>query len=263
MKGFSALLMIVAALAGPVGASAGIVAKDVDYKEGETVLQGYLAYDDSLSGKLPAVLIVHEWNGLGSYIKGRAQQIAKLGYVAFAVDIYGKGVRATAGQDPSKLAEIYYKDRPLMRRRSLAGLGQVKTYPFVDPARIAVMGYCFGGGVALDLAGSGENLIGVVTFHGALQTLRPEDAKNIKGKVLALHGAEDPAVPQDVVLAFEKMLRDAGTDWELDLYSHAVHGFTDRDNGNDPSKTVAYNPEADARSFERMTAFFKEIFATK
>ena len=232
----------------------------VIYKQGETELEGYLAYDAALKGKLPAVLIVHEWTGVGKYVQQRAEQIAKLGYVAFCVDIYGKGVRPKNTEEAGQQATIYRKDRALMRRRAIAGLEQVKKYPFVDPTRIAAMGYCFGGGVVLELARSGADVRGVASFHGNLDTPNPEDAKKMSAKVLVMHGADDPYVPQEQVSAFQAEMRNAKVDWQMISYGNAVHSFTNPDSGNDPSKGAAYNQSADRRSWEALVGFLKEIF---
>jgi dienelactone hydrolase len=238
-----------------------IVTKSVEYNDGSVALEGYLAYDDSLPGLRPGVLVVHEWNGLGDYVKGRAEQLAKLGYVALAVDIYGKGIRPQNAEEAAAQAGMYRKDRPLMRRRITAGFDWLKQSKLVDPTRIAAIGYCFGGGVVLELARSGAAVAGVVSFHGNLDTPNPADAINIKGKVLVLHGADDPYVTLEQVTAFEKEMREAKVDWQLIMYGGAVHSFTNPASGNDPSKGVAYNAAADRRSWEAMKRFFTEAFA--
>jgi dienelactone hydrolase len=239
-----------------------MITKNVEYRDSNTVLEGYLAYDDAVKGKMPAVLIVHEWTGIGPYVKKRAEKLAALGYAAFAIDMYGKGIRPANADDAAKQAAIYRADRQLMRRRALAGLEQAKKFPFVDPNRIAAIGYCFGGGVALELARSGADLKGVVTFHGNLDTPHPEDAKNIKAKILVCHGADDPHVPPEQVSAFDNEMRNAKVDWQMNIYGNAIHGFTNPDAGSDPSKGVAYNKEADRRSWAAMKDFFNEIFGT-
>ncbi len=257
------LLCILIGVIGAVlqySAQAAVQTRTVEYKDGVTVLEGYLAYDDSIKGKMPAVLIVHEWTGIGPYVKNRAEQVAGLGYAAFAIDIYGKGIRPADANEAAKQAAIYRGDRQLMRRCALAGLEEVKKFPFVDAGRIAAMGYCFGGGVVLEMARSGADLKGVVSFHGNLDTPNPEDAKNIKAKVLVLHGADDPYVKQEQVVAFWNQMRDTKVDWQMNVYGNAVHSFTNPASGSDPSKGMAYNREADKRSWEAMKAFFKEIF---
>lgn len=260
MKLLTSALLIGLAAAGQNLAEATIKTRTVEYKDGDTVLEGYLAYDDAIKGKMPAVLIVHEWTGLGEYVKKRAEQIAGLGYAAFAVDIYGKGIRPDSREEAAKQAGIYRSDRQLMRRRAIDGLKEVKKFSFVDDSRIAAIGYCFGGGVVLELARSGAELKGVVSFHGNLDTPNPEDAKNIKAKVLVCHGADDPYVTQEQVIAFWNQMQKTKVDWEMIIYGNAVHGFTNPEHGNDPSKGAAYNKEVDKRSWEAMKAFFKEIF---
>ena len=241
-------------------AQAAVRTETVEYHDGGTTLEGYLAYDDALKGQRPGVLVVHEWKGLGGYAKHRAEQLAELGYIAFAVDMYGKGVRAKDHEEAAKLSGIYRNDRQLTRGRILAALDYFKQHPLVDHTRIAAMGYCFGGMAALELARSGADIVGVVTFHGALDTPTPADAKNIKGRVLVLHGADDPFVTPDKVAAFEQEMQQAGVDYQLIKYDGAVHSFTVPEAGSDPSKGMAYNEEADKRSWEAMKTFFREIF---
>ena len=242
-------------------AQARLVTKNVEYRQGDTMLEGYLAYDDSVKEKRPGVLVIHEWTGINSYVKKRTEQLAALGYVAFAADIYGKGVRPATPELAGKEAAKYRgKDRRLIRARAAAGLDTLAAYPQVDTSRLAVIGYCFGGTAALELARSGAKLQGTVSFHGGLDTPVPADALNIRGKVLVLHGADDPHVPADQVAAFQQEMRLAKVDWEMVYYGGAVHSFTNPYSGNDPSRGVAYNAEADRRSWEEMKLFFAEIF---
>lgn len=254
------LALMAAGLLTAATAQAGIVTKTIEYRQGGTVLEGYLAYDDQATGKRPGILVVHEWTGLGPYVKSRVEQLAKLGYVAFGADIYGKGVRPSTPADAAKVAGKYKGDRELLRARATAGLEELARQPQVDTSRLAAIGYCFGGTTVLELARSGADLKGVVSFHGNLDTPRPEDAKHIRGKVLALHGGDDPHVPPAEVAAFQEEMRRAGIDWQMAIYGGAVHSFTNREAGNDPSKGVAYNEKADRRSWEAMKSFFAEIF---
>ena len=237
-----------------------ITIEPVEYKQGEAVLDGYIAYDASLKGKQPGVVIVHDWMGVSDYVKMRAEQLVKLGYVAFIADIYGKGVRPKNTQEASEQAGKFRADRPLLRARAQAALDRLKESPRVDIGRIAAIGYCFGGGTILELARSGADLAGVISFHGNLDTPNPDDAKNIKGKVLVLHGADDPYVPAAQVEAFQAEMRKVNVDWEFVAYGGAVHAFTQKGAGDDPSKGHAYNERADKRSFARMTTFFQELF---
>lgn len=235
----------------------------VEYKQGDTVLEGVLVHDDAVSGPRPGVVVVHQWKGLGDYELKRAEMLAKLGYVAFCADIYGKGVRATNPQDAGKLAGRYKEDRALLRARVNAALAELRRSPLLDGTRVAAIGYCFGGTTVLELARSGASLNGVVSFHGGLGTPTPADAKNIKCRVLALHGADDPFVPAAEVAGFEKEMRDGGADWQLTSYGGAVHSFTDWGAGTDNSKGAAYNERADRRSWEAMKTFFAELFGGK
>lgn len=232
----------------------------VEYKHGELLLQGYLVYDDALRGKRPGVLVVHEWWGINDFTKKRTEQVAALGYVAFAIDMYGKGVRPSDAREARDLATLYRNDRKLMRSRAIAGLEFLKKHPRVDGTMIAAVGFCFGGTVVLEMARSGAELRGVVSFHGGLDTPQPADAKQIKGKVLVLHGADDPFVSKEQVLAFQEEMRKGGVDWQMIFYGGAVHSFTNPNAGNDPSKGAAYHEKADTRSWEAMSAFLEEVF---
>jgi dienelactone hydrolase len=240
--------------------NAKIVTQAVEYKHGETILEGYLAYDDELKGKRPGVIIVHQWMGLKDYEKMRAEEIAKLGYTAFAIDIYGKGVRASNREEASKLAATYRSDRKLMRERAKAGFDALIKMKNIDSSQIAAMGYCFGGGVVLELARSGADIAGAISFHGSYNTPNPDDAKNIKGSVLAIHGADDPAIPLKELESLQNEMRNAKVDHKIIIYGGAVHSFTDKAAGSDPSKGSAYNQKADEGSWEDMKRFFKEIF---
>lgn len=254
----SLISLTVAAFA--VEAQAAVKTRLVDYKDGATVLEGFLAYKEGGAKLKPGILIVPEWTGIGPYAKKRAEMLAELGYVAFAVDVYGKGVRPRNPKEAGDEAAKYKNDRKLYRSRMNAALNELKKQKGVDVKRIAAIGYCFGGTGALELARSGADIKGAVTFHGALSSPAPEDARNIKGKILVLHGADDPFVTPAEVSAFEDEMRKAKVDWELVKYSGAVHSFTNPEAGSDASKGAAYNPEADKRSWQRMTSFFQEIF---
>jgi dienelactone hydrolase len=252
--------IILALLTFTGAAEAKLVTKTMEYRQGDAVLEGYLAYDDAIAGKRPGVLVVHEWTGLGNYVKKRVDQLARLGYVAFGADIYGKGIRPATPEAAGREAGKYRSDRKLLRARAQAGLAELRRQPLVDPGRLAAIGYCFGGTTILELARSGADLLGTVSFHGGLDTPTPGDAKNIRAKVLVLHGADDPYVPAQQVAAFKDEMRKGGVDWQMVIYGGAVHSFTNPDSGNDPSKGVAYNEKADRRSWEAMRVFFAEIF---
>ena len=258
--GWCPLALVIAATWGGRPSQAAVHTETVEYQDGDTVLEGYLAYDDSSQAKRPGVLVVHEWMGLGDYAKRRAEQLAGLGYVAFAADMYGKGVRAKDHAEAAKLSGVYRSDRGLMRARIHVALEELSKHPLVDSSRIAAIGYCFGGTTVLELARSGADVVGVVSFHGGLDTPSPHDAKHIKGRVLALHGADDPFVKKEQVEAFEEEMRQANVDYRLIIYPGAVHSFTVPEAGNDPSKGMAYNADADRRSWETMKTFLSDVF---
>lgn len=234
----------------------------IEYKDGETVLEGYLVYDENLKGKQPAVMVVHEWMGITDYTKSRCEQLAKMGYVAFAADIYGKGNKPASREEAGKLSGKYKGDRKLMRSRVNAALNWMQQQSNINANKIAAIGYCFGGTAVLELARSGADVAAVVSFHGGLDNPNPEDAKKIKAKVLVCHGAIDPNVPQEQVNAFLKEMNDAKIDYQFIAYSGAVHAFTNPAAGNDISKGAAYNKQADERSWEHMKKFFEETVRT-
>ena len=245
-------------------AAAAIKTQEIEYEHGGTKLLGYLAYDDSIQGKRPGVVVVHEWMGHNDYARRRAEQLAQLGYAAFALDMYGKGVKAKDATEASQMAGRFKNDRKLMRDRAGAGLDVLRKQPMVDGGKVASMGYCFGGQVSLELARGGADVLGVVSFHGALDTPTPEDARNIKGKVLALHGAADPFVPPDHATAFVKEMEDGKVDYQFVAYGpNVVHGFTNPDNKNSPMNGVGYDENADRRSWKAMQVFFEEIFGAQ
>ena len=256
MKSFSLFLL---GLALASTGRAEVKTETLEYKQGGETLEGFHAYDDSVSGKRPGILIVHQWKGLGDYEKKRAEMLAKLGYNVFAADIYGKGIRPSSARDAGALAGKYKSDRALLRARVKAGLDVLEKNELTDTKKIAAIGYCFGGTTVLELARSGADISGVVSFHGGLSSPNPADAKNIKGKVLVLHGADDPNVNPEVP-AFQDEMRKAKVDWQFVAYGNAVHSFTDWNAGNDNSKGAAYNEKADKRSWEAMKEFFAEIF---
>ncbi|RYG49434.1 dienelactone hydrolase family protein [bacterium] len=224
----------------------------VEYRDGDTVLEGYYAYDDAAykGEKRPAILIVHDWNGLDGYEERRARELAALGYAAFAVDIYGKGVRPTNNAESGAQAGKYRADIDLFRSRLNAGLEALKARPGVDPARIGAIGYCFGGGGVLELLRSGAAVKAAVTFHGSLATPRPADAANIKAKILIQHASQDPSVPLTQLGDFIKEMGDAKVDYRMIMYNLAVHPFT--------VPGPQYNEVADKRSWAAMKEFFLE-----
>ena len=258
MKAITAVLAMALVVAEISLAHADMKTEVVEYRHGDVTLEGYLAYDDSFQGKRPGVVVAHEWFGQTSYERKRAEQLARLGYVAFAIDIYGKGVRPGDQKEAGALAGKYMGDRKLLRARAGAGLDVLRSRAQTDPTRLAAIGYCFGGTTVLELARSGGDLASVVSFHGVLDTPTPGDARNIKAKVLVLHGADDPFVPVQQVEAFQEEMRKGGVDWQFISYGGAVHKFSNPAAGTDPCKGVAYNDRADRRSWEAMKSFFAE-----
>jgi dienelactone hydrolase len=242
------------------GAHAEVRTEQIEYRHGDKLLEGYLAYDDTMTGKRPGVLVVHEWWGLNDYAKRRAEQLARLGYVAFAIDMYGKGKVTTDPKVAGEWAGVFRNDSPLGRARAAAGLEVLKSRPQVDPSRIAAIGYCFGGTVVLEMARGGADLRGVASFHGGLATPNLADARNIRGKVLVLHGADDPFESPAEIAAFQEEMRQAKVDWQMVYYGGAVHAFSNPDAGKAGLKGVAYNEAADRRSWLAMREFFDEIF---
>jgi dienelactone hydrolase len=232
----------------------------VNYEQGGTQLQGYVSYDPSVQGKRPGVVILPDWMGVSDNMRNHAEKLAAQGYVVVTADIYGKGVRPSTPEEARTQSGKYYGDRPLYRARAKAALDLLAGRPDVDAARLGVMGYCFGGAGAVELARTGAPLKGVVTFHGSLPTSTAAESKNIKGSILVLHGADDPYVKLEAVKAFQDEMKEAGVDTQIHYYSGAVHSFTDKKAGSDNSKGAAYNEKADARSWEAMSDFFKEMF---
>ena len=245
-------------------ASAEVVTESVIYHHGDTELEGYLAYpvdSDAEERKHPAVLVFHEWKGLNDYAKGRARQLAELGYVAFAVDMYGRGIYARDHVEAGQLAGALKGDRALMRERARAAYDVLRNNPHVLGDKIAAIGYCFGGTAVLEMARAGMDLVAVVSFHGGLETPSPAAPGVIKAKVLVLQGAEDPFVKHDEVEALKDEMRKAGADFKVELFEGAVHSFTVPEAGNDPSKGAAYSADADKRSWQMMKDLFQQVLS--
>jgi dienelactone hydrolase len=239
--------------------AAAIVEKAIEYKSGDVTCEGWQTYDDATTAKRPAVLIIHQWTGVSDHEKERARRLAELGYNVLVADVYGKGVRPQP-PEAGKEAGKYKTNRALLRQRVNDGLATLAKDARTDATRMAAMGFCFGGTAAIELARSGAKVKGVVSFHGGLDSPTPADGKKIKGKVLALHGADDPFVPAKDLAAFEQEMKDSGVDYKLVQYPGAVHSFTQVTAGNDNSKGAAYNESADKASWEEMKAFFGKIF---
>jgi dienelactone hydrolase len=235
-----------------------IISNTVGYLDGDVLLEAFFAFDDSLSGRRPAVLINHTWAGRDDFVAEKAKKLAALGYVGFAVDMYGKGVLGSDAEENAKLMQPFMQDRQLLKKRMMVALYAVKLMPWVDDSRIAAIGFCFGGLCSLDLARAGADLKGVVSFHGLLGAL-DDNSHPIKAKILALHGHDDPMVPVEQVIAFEKEMTKAGADWQLHTFGNAQHAFTNP-LANNPDFGTVYQPEADKRSWILMENFLAEIF---
>lgn len=235
----------------------------VDYYDGKAPLEGYVALDDAWQGQRPVVIIVHQWMGLTDYEKMRAQQLVQQGYVAFALDVYGKGVRPKNPEEAGKVSSLYKNNVKLYRQRMKAALDFIVKHKAVDPTKVVYAGYCFGGMGALEAVRAGFPISGAVTFHGNVKPTSPSEQKTIKPKILVLHGAIDPFVPVKDVEAFMNEMNAAKADYQVVLYSGAVHAFTQKDAGNDASKGLAYNEVADRRSWIAFMNFLNELVPLK
>ncbi|MCA8915578.1 MAG: dienelactone hydrolase family protein [Planctomycetes bacterium] len=231
--------------------------KLVSYKDGDAECEGFLAWDANIEGKRSVVLVVHDWMGRGKFDEQRSRELASMGYLAFSVDVYGKNVRPKNRDEAAKAAGSWRgADRAPFRTRLKAGMTAALTSDLADSDSVAAIGYCFGGTAVMELARSGANLRGVAPFHGGYGSEPGGDAANIKGKVLVLHGADDNF---DGVVVLNNELKEAGVDYEIDLYGHAVHAFTNPKAGDNPAAGVAYDAQADERSWLRMKDFLWEV----
>jgi dienelactone hydrolase len=237
-----------------------IVSNTVGYLDDEVLLEAFFAFDDSLSGRRPAVLINHTWVGRDDFVAEKAVKLAELGYVGFAVDMYGKGVLGSSAEKNAKLMQPFMDNRQMLQKRMHSALNAVKLMPWVDDRKIAAIGFCFGGLCSLDLARTGADLKGVVSFHGLLSAPGNTQNNAIKAKILALHGHDDPMVPVEQVIAFEQEMTKAGADWQLHTYGHTMHAFTNPV-ANNPDFGTVYQPDADRRSWLAMENFLTEVFA--
>lgn len=261
---FALLLAATALLSLP--AQAEVVVREIPYQDGDVKLTGYFAYNDVSPVPMPGVLVVHEWWGHNEYARKRAEMLAGLGYAAFAADMYGTGVFADTPDEAKKLATPFYENRALMQTRALAGLNVLKAQQGVDSSRIGVVGYCFGGTVALELARRGEDLKGVVSFHGGLATPERAEPGRVKAQVLALNGGDDPMVKQEERDNFVAEMKAAGVNFKSVDYPGATHAFTNpkaTEIGERFKLPVAYDEAADRLSWEAMKEFFARLFAQK
>ncbi len=236
-----------------------IVSNTINYLDGDTLLEGFFAYDDATEGQRPTILISHAWGGRDEFVEKKAERLAGLGYFAFALDMYGKGVLGSGPEENGKLMQPFMDDRQMLQQRITAALYAVKRTPWADESNIAAIGFCFGGLCVLDLARTGAEIKGVVAFHGLFA--QPDNLQDqpIKAKVLLLHGNDDPMVPTEAVIALQKELAAKDADWQLHSYGNTVHAFTNP-NANDPDFGTVYNEMADRRSWTAMKNFLDEIF---
>jgi len=241
-------------------AHARVQTRELVYQQGDTQLQGYVAWDDAITAKRPGVLVVHEWWGHNAHARRQAERLAKAGYVGFALDMYGKGKVTTHPQDAQAFASEATKDPAVLAARFNAALEQLKRDPHVDTTRIAAIGYCFGGGVVLGMARAGADLAAVVTFHGALATTSPAQPGKVKARVLVLAGGADPFVPPEQLEAFKREMQAAGARFEVTTYPGAKHGFTNPDAATYGMPQLAYDAAADRESWAAMLKLFKEIW---
>lgn len=231
----------------------------IDYQDGETVLEGLLAWDDANREPRPGIIVCHAWGGRGGLEDKNAKRLAGLGYVGFAVDVYGKGVRGSNNAENEALMMPLLNDRSLLQQRLLASLGVIREQPEVDDTRVAAIGYCFGGLSVLDIARTGEEIAGVVSFHGLFNRPGNTDGNAIMAKVLVEHGWDDPMATPDQVVEFAKEMTSMGADWQLHGYGNTMHAFTNPE-ANDPGFGTVYNESADQRSWIAMRAFLAELF---
>jgi dienelactone hydrolase len=235
----------------------------VSYTADSTTLNGFVAYDANKTDKRPVVLVVHEWWGVNDYVRSRAKQLAELGYLAMAVDMYGNGKNAADPNEAGKLSGQFYQNPALAKARFDAALNKIKTYSQADTSRIAAIGYCFGGSVVLNVAKMGEDLDGVVSFHGGLEPIIPASKELLRAKILVCHGNADSFVPQDQVNRFKKQMDSIGADYTFKGYDSATHAFTNPQAtalGKQHNLPIAYNAEADKASWNDMKAFLDRIF---
>lgn len=259
---FIALIALLFLAAGsPVHAK--VLGKEVEYTAQGVVMKGYLAYDNRLKGIAPAVLVVHEWWGLNDYARKRARMIAELGYTALAVDMYGGGQQATHPDDAGKFSSAVMKDFDTAKARIQAAEEFLRKQPTVDPDRLAAIGYCFGGGVVLNLARQGSDLKGVASFHGMLGAITPAQAGSMHTKILVLHGEEDAFTTPEQIAAFKKEMADAQADYQFISYPGAKHSFTNpaaTAYGKKFNLPLAYNKKADQESWKALKKFLSSVF---
>ena len=246
-----------------LASQAAVVGKEVSYQAGDTHLKGYLAYDDAIQGKRPGILVVHEWWGLNAYARKRADMLAKLGYTALALDMYGEGKTAAHPDDAARFSAAVRRNLPLMKARFLAARKLLVEQPTVNPDKIAAIGYCFGGSVVLEMAIEGVDLAAVASFHGGLGGLSTPEPGAVKAKILVANGADDPFATAKQIAAFKAMMTAAGADYTFINYPGAKHSFTNPgadELGKRFNLPLAYNARADQESWQALQALLKKVF---
>lgn len=236
-----------------------MIENTVVYMDGEVVLEAFFAFDDAFTDRRPAVLINHTWAGRDSFVADKARKLAALGYVGFALDMYGKGVLGTSAEENANLMQPFMENRAKLQKRMKVALNTVKLLPWVDDSKIAAIGFCFGGLCVLDLARTGVDIKGAVSFHGLLGTPDNTKGNKIRAKILALHGRDDPMGLSEQVLAFQEEMTLAGADWQFVSYGNTAHAFTNPI-ANDANSGMVYQADADRRSWQAMQNFLAEIF---
>lgn len=251
----------------PATVLAEIRTREIPYQSADgTRLLGYYAVDDSVKGRRPGIIVVHEWWGLNDYARRRARELAQLGYAALAIDMYGAGRHTLHAKEAKEMMQSATADAAISRARAQAGLDLLKAQPEVDATRLAAIGYCFGGKVVLDMARQGMGLAGVVSFHGLLATPTPAEKGRVKARVLVLNGADDAFIPASDIAAFKKEMQDAGVDYEFVNYPGAKHAFTSPDAdrlAKENNLDIAYNAAADKASWQKMQQFFQRLFTRR
>lgn len=237
-----------------------MITKTVTYEDAGTTLKGFFAWDDARTGKRPGVLVVHEWWGLNDYARTRAKKLAALGYVAFALDMYGEGKSTEHPKQAGEWAGMIRKNQQAWQQRAIAGLNVLKGHDLVDTTKMAAIGYCFGGSTVLQLAYAGTDLDAVVSFHGALPTATDEQAKQIKARIVVCHGAMDKFISDESIDKFQAALNKAGADYEFIAYANSVHGFTNPRADERGVPGLKYNAKADRRSWRQMKLTFGDVF---
>lgn len=247
-----------------ITAQAAVVGHETDYQAAGQTMKGYLVYDDSIKGKRPGVIVVHEWWGLNDYARKRAKMLARLGYVALAVDMYGAGRQAAHPVDAAKFSGEVWANMAAARERFAAGMKVLQKHPEVDRSRIAAIGYCFGGGIVLQMAREGMDLKGVVSFHGSLKTEEPARRGKVKARILVCNGGADKFSSMEDITGFITEMVNAGVDFEFHSFPGALHSFTNPGADLLAEKfklPIGYQKKADEESWQEMQDFLKAVFS--